>query len=414
MDAPIAPPARGKIFWLLLTGGLLLLPLAIGYYLSRPATRRLTTSDLTITTVTQAPFYEYINLDGRIEPASTYVIDSKIAGNVDRLFVASGQEVKRGDTLLRIANADLELDVLQRESQLIEQLNAQRQTRLFLNQNDFTRREQLVEITYQLALQEKQYRRDEELLAGEVIAVSDFEPSANRYRYYQNRKELLTASFRADSIARRNQLAQLDAFEDRILDNLEQVRGILDRLYLLAATDGRLGDFTVRAGQAVTSGQRLGEIYSLEDPLVVAEVDEFYLDKITVGQLGLVSGTDSLQLRVEKIYPSVSEGRFRIDARLMGAVGEATGFVKGQSVRFKLLFGEESSSVLLASGGFFASTGGYWVYRLEEDGAVRTSVQLGRSNPNYYEVLGGLAPGDRVIVSSYDDFADYETLTLDY
>jgi HlyD family secretion protein len=413
MDTSITQPPRGKLFWLLAIGGVLLLAFAVGYYLSRPATLRIDARELTISTVTQEQFYEYINLDGRIEPASTYVIDSKVAGNVDRLFEASGQEVRRGDTLLRITNADLELDVMQRESQLIEQLNAQRQTRLFLNQNDFTRREQLVEIDYQLALQEKQYRRDRALLADSIIAPSTYEPTDNRYRYYQRRKELLTASFRADSIARSRQLAQLDAFETRILSNLEEVRAILDRLYLLAATDGRLSDFSVQVGQSVSSGQRLGEIYSLDDSLVVAEVDEFYLNKVTVGQQGQLSGkADTVLLTVTKIYPTVSEGRFRIDARIVGDADRSEDFVKGQTVRFRLRFGEQRSSVLLANGGFFGSTGGHWVYRLDEESARRTPVRLGRSNPNHFEVIEGLTPGDRVIVSAYDDFADYETIRI--
>ncbi len=413
MDTVISPLRRGRRRWLLLTAGLLGLALLVGLAQSRPATLRLDARELTIATVTQDRFYEYISLDGQLEPATTYVIDSKIAGNVEQVFVSSGQDVRRGDTLLRIANADLELEVMQRESQLLEQLNAQRQTRLLLDQNDFTRRDQLTAVTYQLALQERQYLRDRQLLNEGVIAASQYEPTANQYRYYQRRRELLAEAFRTDSLARRNQLAQLATFETRILTNLTEVRAILDRLYLLAATDGRLSDFTVRPGQAVAGGQRLGEIYRLEDPLLVAEVDEFYLDKVTVGQAGVVSGRgDTLRLAVAKIYPTVREGRFRIDGRLLDGGITPAEFVRGQSVRFRLLFGRERSSVLLASGAFYGSTGGHWVYRLTEAGAERTPVRLGRSNPNHYEVLEGLTPGDRVIVSAYDAYDQYTSLQI--
>jgi HlyD family secretion protein len=383
------------------------------FYWQPTTTVRVDTDRIQVATVTEDRFYEYINLDGRIEPAAIYVIDSKIAGNVEQIFVESGQDVRKGDTLLQLSNADLELEVMQRESQLIEQLNNQQQTQLLLNQNDFNRREQLVEIDFQLSLQEKQFRRSEELLAGGVIAVSDFEPTANRYRYYQRRRALLAASFRVDSLARRVQLKQLGASEDRILNNLDKVRRILDRFYLLAARDGRLSEFSIQTGQAVTSGQRLGEIYSLENPRIVAEIDEFYLDKVSVGQSGLLPGRgDSLRLLVDKIYPNVSGGRFRIEAIMEGDQSSSTAFVKGQSARFRLLFGPPDSSVLLASGGFFGSTGGRWVYRLNDTGAERIPIRLGRSNPNFYEVLEGLRPGDRVIVSAYDDFDQYKTIML--
>jgi len=413
MDSIRANASRSrKITWIL-AFTMVFLALTSWVFLKTSGGVRVEEEDLVISTVKQDQFYEYINLDGRIAPAATYLVDSKVSGNVERIFVESGQDVKRGDTLLQISNADLELDVLQRESQLIEQLNNQRQTKLLLNQNDFNRREQLVEIDFQLSLQEKQFRRDTQLLAAGVIATSDFEPGENRFAYYKKRRALLSSSFRADSSARNAQLDQIDAFEARIMNNLEQVRAILDRLYILAAVDGRLSDFEVQTGQSVTSGQRIGEIYSLEDALVVAEIDEFYLDKIRVGQQGLLPGFgDSLTLAVSKIYPNVNGGRFRIEAGFISTKGPSQTFVKGQSVRFRLLFGEERSSVLLANGSFFGSTGGHWVYRLNGSGAERTTIRLGRSNPNFYEVLEGLEPGDRVIVSAYDNFAQYESIIL--
>ena len=413
MDQVLIPPRTASSGKLLIAAAVIAVALVVGYLISRPTGLRLDPSQLSVATVTQDRFYEYINLDGTVQPSSTYVIDSKIAGNVDRLYATSGQEVRRGDTLLRIANADLELEVMQRESQLIEQLNNQRQTRLLLDQNDFNRREQLTEVTYQLALQQKQYERDRDLAEGGILAQSEFDFTANRYEYYRSRRKLLAASFRADSSARAVQLRQLGASERRILTNLSRVRSILDRLYLLAATDGRLGDFSVRTGEAVTNGQRLGEIYDLGRPLLVAEVDEFYLDKITVGQSGVLADrADTVRLTVAKIYPTVNAGRFRIDATLDGDDAVITQLVRGQTLRFRLFFGRERSSVLLPNGPFYASTGGHWVYRVLNGEAVRTPVRLGRSNPNHYEVLEGLSPGDRVVVSGYDGFSDYPRITL--
>lgn len=383
-----------------------------GYYFSAPPTVAVEEERLTITTVGNDQFYEYLNLNGTVEPTDIYFLDSKVAGNIEQIYVSTGQEVDAGDTLLRITNADLELEVMQRESQLVEQLNAQRQTRLLLDQNDFTRREQLVEVSYQLAGETQRYQRAEVLLADSLIAVSEYEPIANQYAYFQRRRQLLAASFRADSINRRVQVTRIDAFEGRLLANLGAVRNILDRLYVRAPVAGRLSDFDLVAGQAITSGQRLGQLYDLRQPEIICRVDEFYLNKVTRGQRGvLLDGTDSIQLTVRKVFPDVENGRFRVAIVFSDALPN-NDLVRGQNLRVRLFFGEAAPTTVLANGAFYGSTGGNWVYLVRDGEAVRTAVRLGRSNPNYYEVLEGLLPGDRVITSNYDNFKDYPTLTL--
>jgi HlyD family secretion protein len=383
-------------------------------YLNRGSRVSIDPGRVSIATVKSDQFYEYINLSGRVVPRQTYFIDAQVTGNVDRVYAEPGQFLDRGDTLLHVSNPDLQLEVMQRESQLIEQLNAQRQTRLLLDQNDFNRREQLLEIRYQLELQKKQFARDRHLAAEGILSDRDYEPTANRYAYYTRRRDLLLESFRQDSLMRSVQLAQLNASERRILDNLDRVRAILDRLYVTAPVAGFLSDFDLQTGQSVASGARIGEIYRMETPLLTAEADEFYLGKISEGQRGiLLEGDDTIGLIVEKIYPTVAEGRFRLDIGIADTLARhRTDFTKGQGVRIRLLFGEPATTILLATGPFYGSTGGHWVYRLEADRAVRTPIRLGRSNPNYYEVLEGLSPGDRIIVSAYDDFADYSTLNV--
>lgn len=408
MDRRIQPNNRRYLFLF----PLLAIGLALGVYFglgqSFGNTLAVDADRLTIRSVVDDRFYEYITLTGTIEPREVYYLDSKLAGNVQRVYAEAGQLVERGDTLLQLGNTDLRLSVMQRESQLIEELNSQRQTELLLNQNDFNRRALLTEVEYQLALQRKQFVRNDGLFREGIVAASDYEPIAERYQYLLQRHDLLQEAYRTDSLARRRQLGQLQLAERRILDNLVAVQQILDRLYVLAETDGRLSDFTVRAGEAVTSGQRLGEIYNLDHPKIVAEVDEFYVDKVFRGQPGIaIDGQDSLRLTVEKIFPTVEEGRFRIEIVIDDP---RRNFVRGQSFRLRLLFGQPSLSTLLASGNFYNSTGGHWVYRVEGDRAIKTPIELGRKNPNYYEVISGLEPGDRVITSDYDSFGDYEVI----
>ena len=374
------------------------------------STVRVDKSTLTVEQVKEAPFYEYINITGQIEPRDIYYVDSKVAGNVETVFAEPGQTVEIGDTLLQLVNADLQLDVLQRESQLIEQLNNQQQTALLLNQNNLRQQEQLTEVEYQLALQRTRYERSRQLRADSVIAQQDYEPVANRYRYLQRRQELLRRAYQSDSLARQTQLRQMSASEQRIMQNLQAIRAILDRLYVTAAADGQLGDFSVQTGQAVESGERLGQIYSLKHPKIVAEIDEYYLNKVTAGQKGVTTvDGDTLMLEVDKTYPTVEKGRIPIENHLDA---QTAPFVRGQSVRAKLLFGSSARRTLLPNGSFYSTTGGSWVYVLQGDKAEKTAIKLGRRNPNYFEVLEGLTAGDRVITSDYKNFKDYTTVKI--
>jgi len=367
---------------------------------------------LSIRTVSSDQFYEYINVSGTIEPRETYFIDSKVSGNVQEVYVESGAELSYGDTLLRITNADLRLEVMQRESQLIEQLNNQRQTRLLINQNNLNQQEQLAEVRYQLSLQQKQFNRNKELYEEGVISERDYEPVAERYHYFVKRQDLLRRAYETDSMARDIQLQQIDGSERRILRNLDAVQQILDRLYVTARAGGQLSDFEVQTGQALTNGQRLGQIYNMDRPRIVALVDEFYLDKVDIGQPGIaLQGGDTVRLQVSKIFPTVEEGRFQVYMGMAGTNAES-GFIKGQSVRVRLFFGEPAKCTLLPTGNFYNSSGGNWVYVVDGEHAVRRPIELGRKNPNYYEVLDGLEPGEQVITSSYDRFNDYDIINF--
>jgi len=391
---------------------------AIGYLVSTSSYASSMTVDrqrVSITPVVEAPFYEYINVTGQFQPRESFMLDVKVPGTVERILVESGDKVQTGDVLLELANDDLRLEVMQRESQLIEQLNNQRQTALLLNQNNYNQREQLVEVRYQIDLQRKQYERNTQLLADSVIAVSDYEPIEDRYHYFQQRHTLLRESYRTDSLARVAQLSQINDSEARILENLEAVRAIIDRLRVIALVDGQLSNFDAQPGQSLASGDRLGEIYQMNNPLIEARIDEYYLDKVSIGQPGIaIFDGDTLDLRVAKIFPNVEEGRFRVEISLQPGQQQGHSFIKGQSVRVRLFFGEPTERVLVSNGSFYNTTGGHWIYRVEGDQAVKTSVELGRKNPRFYEVLSGLVPGDQVITSGYEAFQDYDIIKLNH
>ena len=374
---------------------------------------RIDSNTLTIRPVTAARFYEYINLSGRVLPSETRLLDCRMPGTVEVRYAESGDYLNAGDTLLRLRNAELELEVMQRESQLIEQLNTQRQTALLLNQNDFARREQLVDIDYQLALETQRYERESSLFADGLLAAADYEPTAARHTYFKARKSLLRDAYRQDSISRSRQLAQFATAETRLLTNLRAVRALLNQLYVIAPIAGRLGNFDLAPGEAVASGQRIGELYRMDTPVIETDVDEYYLNKVKLDQVGsLLYNGDSLAVQVDKIFPTVTNGRFQVRLRLVPSNAAVPAFTRGQSVRVRLYFGEAAPSTLLAGGDFYNSTGGDWVFVVNADRAERRRIRLGRRNPDFHEVLEGLQPGDRVITSDYQSFIEYDQLQL--
>lgn len=368
---------------------------------------------LVISTVAASRFYDYLGVNATVTPRETYYIDSKVSGHVAEVWVESGSNLAPGTPLLRLTNDELQLEVLQREAQLIEQLDNQRQTRLLLNQNHLRLQEQLTEIDYQITLQRKQYDRNQQLYDEGVISAADFEPIDEGYRYYRRREVLLGEAYRTDSLSRAVQLSQIDATERRITRHLGAVQQLLDRLSLRAPVGGRLGDFTVQVGEAVSVGQRLGQIYSLDNPDLVAEVDEYYLDRVALGQsaTAIVQG-DTALLTVHKIDPAVRDGRFGVTLRLQEPDRYSAALTKGQTVRLRLQFGAPTVSTLLPTGSFYSMTGGNWVYVTDGRSAIRRPIQLGRKNADYYEVLEGLSPGERVITSDYTAFGEYATLEL--
>ena len=408
------PKKRRRI----LLGSLLLLVAAVAIYgftaLDFGSTITVKKETIKVAEVQRGMFRSYINLTGFVEPAQTFFLDANERGIVRAVPARSGDRVKKGDTLLLLNNSDLQLEVMQREAQLLEQFNNQRQTRLLLKQNNLEQQERIAEISYQLDRLKPQFQRAQQLFRDSVIPEAEYEPVASEYRYNLKRREILRKAYRTDSAARQMQLTQIDRSQQRIARNLEAVQGIMDRLCIKAPLSGKLANFTIQKGEAVETGQRLGQIYNLSSKIIRAQVDELYLNKINRGIKGSVK-IDGRKRTIEvvKVYPSIEEGQFRIDCRFQDSSLQDGQLRKGQSLRLELYLGKEQPSVLLPNGNFYNQTGGNWIYRLRNEQAERTPIKLGRRNPDYFEVTDGLEPGDRVIISSYAPFGEYEKLNLE-
>ncbi|WP_439482750.1 efflux RND transporter periplasmic adaptor subunit [Cyclobacterium plantarum] len=368
---------------------------------------------ITIATVKTGEFTDYIPVSGTIEPGEVFYLDAIERGNIQEIIRESGSMVEKGDTILMLTNSNLQLEVMQRETDLYFQINNLRQTRLLLDQNDLSQQAQLAEIDYQINLLKPQYERFRELHNKKLISDRELEEVKEEYEYNVKRQRLTYESYRNDSIARSIQKRQLRESEARMNQSLNGVGHILDNLLVKAPITGQLTTEQIEVGQSINAGERYGQIDVIDKFKARVPIDELYLPRISTGLKGTFSFSDeTFEMEISKIYPNVTGGRFEVDMVFTG--NAPTGIRRGQTVRIRLELGESEQATLLPTGGFYKDTGGNWVFVVDEESenAEKRDIRLGRKNPEYYEVIEGLEPGEKVIVSGYENFGKNEVLNL--
>ena len=396
-------------------GGGALLILFIAYqfiFADRSSKLKVEKDKITISEVKRGVFQETIPQTGIVAPARTVFLDAIEAGNIKRIVRESGAMLKEGDVILELTNLNREMQVLQQESSFNESINRARETKQTIMKNDLDQRLQLSSIQNQLDIIEPKFRRQKQLFEKKLIARQEFEQTEADYKYNKDRMRIAHEMYHADSTERIRQLKFTVESEKKMMLSLDNLGKILDNLTLRSPIDGQLATPHWEVGQSVTQGQNLGSIDVLGSYKVRVPIDELYLPRISTG---LHATTDlagkSYNLVISYIYPTIAAGRFDVDMNFDGEAPQ--GIRKGQSLRMRIELGQSSEELLLPVGGFYKDTGGNWVFVLDgQDRAVRRDIKLGRKSPDYFEVLEGLKPGDRVVTSSYENFGNNEVLLL--
>lgn len=395
--------------------GIALFIVFVGYqfiFADRRSKLKIDREKITISTVERGVFQERIPQTGTVEPSRTVYLDAIEGGTIKRVVAESGALVKKGDVILELSNLNRELDVLSREASLNESINRVRETRLGITQNDLQQRQELASIDNQLQILGPQYLRQRQLFEKKLIAKQEFERTEADYQYFKERRKITYEVYKNDSIDRFRQLNQMNFSERKMIQSLEGVGKILDNLVIRAPIDGQLSHPPLDPGQNVNAGQRLGWIDVVGSYKVRVPIDELYLPRISTGLRATTTfNNKDYLLEISYVYPGVTNGRFEVDMNFVGEAPE--GLRRGLSLRLRIQLSQSSEELLLPVGGFYKDTGGNWVYVVEGDRAVRRDIKLGRKNPDNYEVLEGLQPGDQVITSSYENFGDNEVLLLD-
>ena len=368
---------------------------------------RIAVSDVTVGT-----FEDFIPLRGRLVPRSTVYLDAVEGGRVEQVLVEDGAIVEAGDPIVVLSNTNLQLEVLGREASVTEQLNFMRTLELQLEQNRLSHKRNLVEIDYQIIRLNRAIDRQEELAEKALVSQSTVDDLQDELNYYVNRREVTLESQATDARLQEEQLRQLRSAGTQLQTSLAFARKNLDDLNVRAPVAGKVSGFDVEIGESIVRGGRLGQIDDPDAYKLNVTIDEFYLGRIDLGQTATAthSGRD-LDLTITKIYPQVNEGQFEVD---MAFDEEPVGLRRGQTLQLRLTLGDNSDAVLIPNGSFYQETGGNWVFVVSADGteAVRRTVQLGRRNTDFIEVLDGLEPGEQVITSPYTSFVDMDRLVL--
>jgi HlyD family secretion protein len=388
----------------------------VGYqfiFADRRATLKVDKEKITISTVQRGVFQETIPQTGIVEPSRTVYLDAIEGGTIKRVVAESGEMLKKGDIIMELSNLNREVTVLQQEAALNESINQMRSTRLGITQNDLQQRQELAQIDNQLAILGPQYVRQKQLFEKKLISKQDFEKTEADFKYFTERKRITYEVYKKDSVDRLRQLTQMNFSETKMEQSLQGIGKILDNLVIRAPIDGQLSRPQLDVGQSVNSGQRLGWVDIVGSYKVRVPIDELYFPRIVPGLRATTTlNNKDYVLKITYKYPNVTNGRFDVDMHFEGDFPQ--GIVRGQSLRLRIELSQSSEELLLPVGGFYKDTGGNWVFVLEEGGtrAVRRDVKLGRKNPENFEVLEGLQPGDQVITSSYENFGNNEVLIL--
>ena len=368
---------------------------------------------LRIETVREGVFEDFIPLRASVEPEKIVYLDAIEGGRVERVLVEEGAFVEPDQVLLELSNTSLQLDVIAREAEVSEQLNNLRNTQLAIEQNRLKLKSELIEIDYQIVKLERRLARFDALRDQEYISEDELDATRDELDYWRRRRGVTRESQQQDEVIRLAQIEQLATSVEQLERNLGIARGNLDDLTVRAPRAGRLTSFDSEVGESKARGERLGQIDDVDRFKATALVNEFYLDRVRVGQVAQLDlGGRGFDLEVTKIYPEVRAAQFEIDLAFRGQPPSA--IRRGQTLQLRLVLGDlTEQAVLLANGPFLNDTGGAWVFVLHDGVAQRRPVRLGRRNPSAVEIESGLLPGDRVIVSSYSNFMQVDRLTIE-
>jgi len=385
----------------------------MAFFADRTSTYKVEKDKLIIETVTEDQFNDYITVPGTVEPITTIFLDAEEGGRVEEKLIEEGSMVKKGDVILRLSNPDLFLAILNSESLLAEKENFLRTTQITMEQERLSIKRELVTLKYDIERKERNFKQNETLIKDNLVSKEEYLRSKEDLNMAQTSRDLYVEREMQDSIFRTVNVETIKKDLENMRNNLNMVKQRVENLKVRATVDGQLGILNAEIGQSINKGENMGQINVLTSYKVTAQIDEHYIDRVKAQLTATLDRQNSkFDLSVRRVFPEVRNGTFKIEMIFRDSMPD--NIRTGQTYYISLQLGQPKVSVLVPIGGFFQETGGQWIFVLDpsESFATKRNISIGRKNPKYYEVLEGLKPGEKVIVSGYETFGKNEKLIL--
>ena len=406
----IAFTKKALPWWL----GALLLAFVI-YLIARPnnKTLRVDKDTVTISSAVKGEFNDYIRISGRVQPMTTIQLSPQEGGIVEKILIEEGSPVKAGDAILILNNDNLDLQILNSEAELAEKENILRNTQIQMEQQKLDVRQNVLEYGTQVDRLKRAYEQQKALYEDKLIAKEDYLKAEEDYKLALQKYNLIRERSKQDSLYRGTQIDRMEESLENMLLNMSMIRKRKGNLIVKAPIDGELGLLDVVLGQSIASGTKIGQINSVGTYKVEAQIDEHYIDRVIAGlEATFERQGETFSTSIRKVYPEVRDGKFKADFKFDGE--QPDNIRSGQTYYLNLQLGQPEEAVIITRGTFYQKTGGKWIYVVNKEGtkAVKREIRIGRQNPQYYEVLEGLEPGERVITSGYDTYGDSDVLVF--
>ncbi len=377
------------------------------------STLRVNGDTLSMSEVRSGEFNDYIRISGQVQPMTTIQISPQEGGIVQEIIIEEGSKVKAGDEILRLSNDNLDLQILNSEAELAEKENLLRNTMISMEQQRLSVQQEKLQLQMEVKRLQRKFLQNKALFEEKLISREEYLTAQEDYELAAGRLELVKERATQDSLYRGVEIKQMQESLENMRLNMQMIRRRKDNLTIKAPIDGELGLLDVVLGQSIASGTKIGQINDLDSYKIEAQIDEHYIDRVSAGLSATFERqNESFGAAIRKVYPEVREGKFKADFKFSGE--QPSNIRTGQTYYLNLQLGQPESAVLIPRGTFYQKTGGKWIYVVAPEGgkAVRREIRIGRQNPQFYEVLEGLEPGEKVITSGYDNFGDNEVLVF--
>ena len=378
-----------------------------------PKIIRINSDSVQTATVQSGEFSEYVNAEGTLQPIQTIKVYTREGGFVESVLVQDGALVHKGDTLMILSDPELQRTIETARESWRKQNRTYRTSMIEMDQRRLSLAQSILQTKYELKRLEKEHNLALEEYRMGIRSRAQLDVADEEYNYKMETVRLQLESRRQDSVL--NAIRQ-EALQDELAEAQRQLRKTEERLNDLIVTapaDGQLSGLSLEPSQRISSGTAIADIKRMDQFRMHLSINEFYIDKITVGQPATITyEKKTYPMTISSTVPEIKSGSFDIYLVFTDSMPDNARI--GKSYQARIEMGGQAQSIIVPKGNFYNYTHGSWVFKVnaQHTHAVRVPVSIGRQNPRHFEILEGLEPGDEIIITGYDRIADADEVVL--